>query len=169
MSRVDAIVYTSNAGHSKEYAEIIASETGLKAYELSEAKSALEKGATILYIGWVMGSGIKGYKKAIKQFRVAGLCAVGMTPQGARDEEFKEKNNVPDGRKFFYLQGGFEMDKVSGMDKTIMKAVSKKMRDSFGDKEEKTEGELDVLEQINEGANRVSKDKAQVVIDWINS
>ena len=169
MSKVDAIVYVSNAGHSKEYAEIIAKEAGVEAYELSDAKKTLRKSSAVLFIGWVMGSGIKGYKSAVKSFIVLGVVAVGMTPMGASDAEIKEKNNVPSGQEFFYLQGGFEWDKVGGADKAIMKVVKKKLMKDLGDKADPTDGEKDVIELINEGGSRVSAENASKVIEWINS
>lgn len=42
-----AIVYTSNTGHTAEYANIFAQKTGLPAYELSEAGKYIKKGTPI--------------------------------------------------------------------------------------------------------------------------
>ena len=141
MAKVDAIVYNSNAGHGKEYAKIISEATGVKAYDLEDAKNSFNTDTKVLFIGWIMGSGIKGYKKAVKAFNVLGVCAVGMAPMGATDGEIKNKNNLPKSMQFFYLQGGFEWDKVSGADKTIMKMVKKKFNKDFGGKENISEGE----------------------------
>ena len=169
MAKVDAIVYNSNAGHGKEYARIISEATGVKAYDLEEAKNSLKNDTKVLFIGWIMGSGIKGYKKAVKAFNVLGVCAVGMAPMGATDGEIKNKNNLPKSMQFFYLQGGFEWDKVSGADKTIMKVIKKKFNKDFGGKEDISEGEKDMLELVNKGGSRVSAENATKVIEWINS
>lgn len=169
MAKVDAIVYNSNAGHGKEYAEIIAKETGLKAYTLDSAKTSLDKGAKVLFIGWIMGSGIKGYKNAMKLFDVPGVVAVGMAPMGATDADIMNKNNIPKNQQFFYLQGGFEWDKVSGADKAIMKMVKKKFNKDFGGKADITDGEKDMLELVNNGGSRVSAENAAKVIEWVNS
>ena len=169
MAKVDAIVYNSNAGHGKEYAKIISEATGVKAYDLEDAKNSFNTDTKVLFIGWIMGSGIKGYKKAVKAFNVLGVCAVGMAPMGATDGEIKNKNNLPKSMQFFYLQGGFEWDKVSGADKTIMKMVKKKFNKDFGGKENISEGEKDMLELVNNGGSRVSSENATKVIEWINS
>lgn len=169
MVKVDAIVYNSNAGHGKEYAKIISEATGVKAYDLEEAKNSLGNDTKVLFIGWIMGSSIKGYKKAVKAFNVLGVCAVGMAPMGATDGEIKNKNNLPKNTQFFYLQGGFEWDKVSGADKTIMKMIKKKFNKDFGGKENISEGEKDMLELVNKGGSRVSPENATSVIEWINS
>lgn len=169
MAKVDAIVYNSNAGHGKEYAKIISEATGVKAYDLENAKNSLSNDTKVLFIGWIMGSSIKGYKKAVKAFNVLGVCAVGMAPMGATDGEIKNKNNLPKSMQFFYLQGGFEWDKVSGADKTIMKVIKKKFNKDFGGKENISEGEKDMLELVNNGGSRVSSENATKVIEWINS
>ena len=39
--RIKAIVYTSETGHTKEYAQLFARQTGLPAYDLKTAKGAL--------------------------------------------------------------------------------------------------------------------------------
>ena len=51
---INAIVYTSNAGHTKRYAELLAAKTGLPAYELKAAEAKLNKGAQIVYLGWLI-------------------------------------------------------------------------------------------------------------------
>lgn len=169
MAKVDAIVYNSNAGHGKEYAKIISEATGVKAYDLEEAKNSLVNDTKVLFIGWIMGSSIKGYKKAVKAFNVLGVCAVGMAPMGATDGEIKNKNSLPKNTQFFYLQGGFEWDKVSGADKTIMKMIKKKFNKDFGGKANISEGEKDMLELVNKGGSRVSFENATSVIEWVNS
>ena len=40
---ISAIVYTSNAGHTKHYAEMLAGKTGLPVFELKAAGSKLDK------------------------------------------------------------------------------------------------------------------------------
>ena len=169
MAKIDAIVYNSKAGHGKEYARIMEEETGVKAYELDAAKTALNSSSKVLFIGWIMGSGIKGYKTAMKSFDVRGVCAVGMAPMGATDNDIKKHNKIPNNQQFFYLQGGFEWDKVSGADKTIMKVIKKKFNKDFGGKANISAGEQDMLDLVNKGGSRVSLENATKTIEWINS
>ncbi len=118
-----AIVYTSNTGFTKRYAELLSKETGLPAYELEEAKPKLDTGAEIIYLGWLMAGGIKGYKTAIKRYRVRAVCAVGMgrLKEGLLDE-LKARNGIK-GAELFYLQGGFEMARLSGVYRLMMKLM----------------------------------------------
>ena len=60
---MEAIVYTSNTGTTKEYAELLGSKLSLPVYSLNEAKTNLKADSEIIYLGWIMASSIKGYKK----------------------------------------------------------------------------------------------------------
>ena len=75
-----AIVYTSQTGSAAEYAGLLGKAVGLPVYTVSEAKKALAAGDEILYIGWVMASVVQGYKASAARYRVAAVCAVGLSP-----------------------------------------------------------------------------------------
>lgn len=68
---MQAIVYTSNTGHTAEYAKILGEKTSLPVYALSEAKKQLSSGTEIIYLGWLFANGIKGYKKAAKKYKIS--------------------------------------------------------------------------------------------------
>ena len=55
-----AVVYVSNSGYTKEYAQMIGRLCDLEVYSLKEASSHLAKGDPIVFLGWVMASGIRG-------------------------------------------------------------------------------------------------------------
>ena len=59
---MDAIVYTSNTGSTKRYAELLSQMIGLPAFALGDAKDKLSANAGIIYLGWIMASGVKGYR-----------------------------------------------------------------------------------------------------------
>lgn len=63
---MNAIVYTSNTGHIAQYAKLLGEKTGLLVYELSTALKKLEKGTSVIYLGWLFANSVKGYKKAVK-------------------------------------------------------------------------------------------------------
>lgn len=48
---MDAIVYTSNTGSTKRYAELLSQMTGLPAFALGDAKDKLSANAGIIYLG----------------------------------------------------------------------------------------------------------------------
>lgn len=65
---LDAIVYTSLNGHTRQYAQMLGQQTGLPVHELD--KAALPHGSQILYLGWIQASHVKGYAKAAKRYQV---------------------------------------------------------------------------------------------------
>ena len=74
-SNMRAIVYTTNAGSTEQYAKLLAQETGLPVYSLAEAKRTLSSGTEIVYLGWIMASTVKGYADAAKTVsHLCGLC-----------------------------------------------------------------------------------------------
>ena len=76
---MNAIIYTTNTGSTARYAELLARATGLPAYSLAEAKSAVSTGAEVIYLGWIMAGLVKGYAVAAKRYRV---CAMLTTRRG---------------------------------------------------------------------------------------
>ena len=65
-----AIVYTSNTGHTQQYALLLGEQIGLPVYSLNEAGSQLSGGSPVIYLGWIHASRVKGYSAAAKRFAV---------------------------------------------------------------------------------------------------
>ena len=70
---MNAIIYTTNTGSTARYAELLARATGLPAYSLAGAKSAVSTGAEVIYLGWIMAGSIKGYAAAARRYRVRAV------------------------------------------------------------------------------------------------
>ena len=85
-----AIVYTSNTGHTAEYAKILGKITGLPVYNLRESAKALSKKTEIVYLGWLFANSIKGYQKAKKKYTVCAICAVGLCDTGSALTEIRK-------------------------------------------------------------------------------
>ena len=75
-----AIVYTSNTGSSKAYAEMLGAKTALPVYAWDDAVKTLDAGTGILYIGWLMAGEVVNLAKAQKKFTVCAVCAGTATP-----------------------------------------------------------------------------------------
>ena len=89
-----AIVYTSNTGTTREYAELLGHHTGLPVYSLKEAKDMISNGVEIIYLGWIMASKVQGYDKASKQYKVKAVCGVCMGATGSQIKEIRAKNHI---------------------------------------------------------------------------
>lgn len=64
---VRAIIYTSNTGGTAAYAKLLGEQINLPVYPLSEARDRVSAGSEVVYMGWLMAGGIKGYKAAAKR------------------------------------------------------------------------------------------------------
>lgn len=143
------VIYTSQTGFAKKYAEWIAERTGADILDISQARrkdTAFFDGyQAICYGGWVMaGKTVKAkwfLDKAAswKDKRLAVFC-VGGSPNDNPDIEPMLQNMLSDEqRKYiraFYCQGGFDYDKMNGPSRLAMKmfvAALKNKKDATED------------------------------------
>lgn len=162
-----AIVYTSASGFTKKYAEMLSAETAFPVYNLKEAKEKLSKGAEIIYMGWLFAGGIKGYNNSIKKYSVKAVCAVGMgNPSDKVTGEIKNRHHI-ENIKLFYLQGGFDINKLHGLNKFLMRGMSKAIIKQIEAKSDKTPDDAVMLDMLINGKSMVNEDKLVPVIGWI--
>ena len=161
-----AIVYTSNTGYTKQYAELLGKKTSLPVYELSKADKALPAKISILYLGWLMAGVVKGYKKAAQRFSVAAVCGVGMGPAGSQDSDVRKNNAIPQEVPVFTLQGGFDRTKLHGIYRFMMGVMIKVMGSSLRKKENRTPEEDAMLEMVTNGGDFVDVRQLDGVIAW---
>ena len=89
---IKSIVYKSNTGHTKQYAEMLSEVLKVPAYDLKEAKSNLKKNDEIVFLGWVCATKIQGLSKIKTEkedFNTDFHEAVAMVP--VDDESMKGK------------------------------------------------------------------------------
>ncbi|MDW7656824.1 MAG: hypothetical protein SCM11_06585 [Bacillota bacterium] len=164
-----AIVYRSNTGYTKKYAELLAQKTGLPAYELKEAEKALAKGEEIIFLGWLSAGALVGYKKAAKTWDVKAVCAVGMGgPTSNQLPGIIEKHKI-DSAKAFYLQGGFDLKKLHGIYKFMMIMMIKTVVPSMEKKADKTEDDIAALDLFRNGGDCVREENLDQILDWLNA
>lgn len=162
---IQAIVYTSNTGSTEQYARLLGQETGLPVRSLTEAKNALKSGAQILYLGWVMAGGIQGYADAARLYRIPMVCAVGMEPAG-KEQELREKNGIPQDAALFALQGGYQPDRLRGIQKLMMRMITGSMAKKLAAKADRTPEENDLLDLMQHGGSRVSPENLAGPLRW---
>ena len=163
---MDAILYTSNTGFTERYAKLLGERTGLPVYPLDKAPVCA--GAEIIYMGWVMASGVKGYKKAAKKYRVKALCGVCMAETGSQLAELRKANAVPEAVPVFSLQGGFDIGKLHGIYRFMMNTMIKTSGKRLANKTDRTPEEDDMLDMLLHGGDRVKDGNLKAVLDWYN-
>lgn len=155
--RADAVVYTSNTGYTRRYAQMLGESTGLPVYDLEGGKLPAE-GAKIVYMGWLMAGSVKGLKKAQKRWNVLALCPVGMAPGGQED---KLRQQYPQGA-LFYLQGGYDHKKLHGVPKMMMNMLRRVMKKKTDDPAAQF-----LMETMEHGGDWVSADKLAPIVSWL--
>jgi len=163
-----AIVFESKTGNTKKYAEILGQKTGLPVYEHKEASRYLDANDEIIYMGWLCASIIKGYKKAAEKYNVKAVCGVGMMRAGEEAlRNMVERNNIS-GPEAFYLQGGYDGKKLTGIYKLLMMLFSKALLKQLESKESKTDEDLETIDMINNGKSLVKEENLAPVLEWLN-
>lgn len=155
-----AIVYTSNTGHTAAYARLLGEKTGLPVYELNTA--TLDKGASVLYLGWLFANTVKGYKKAAKRFHVAAVCAVGLCDTGTAIPDVRKTNGMPDSLPLFTLQGGMDKTKLRGINKFMINMLTK----AIGSKKDKSADDERMLYLLKNDQDYVSEDNLTAFLKW---
>ena len=152
-----AIIYESNTGFTERYARMLSEKTGLPAYTVSEGKKQVEKGADIIFMGWVFANKISGLAKAEKLWNIRAAAAVGMNPYTEKNNEIVRTANKLD-KPLFYLWGGLDNNKMKGINKMMLGMV----RDSLI-RENKPEY-ADAIKVFKEGGDFVSEENLSDLI-----
>lgn len=160
-----AIVYTSNTGFTEKYARLLSEKTGLATYALKDA-AKLDKGDSVIYLGWISANRINGLNKAMKRFDVRAVGAVGMLGTGSRLTETREANKLASDMPLFTLQGGYDNTKLKGIKKLLMKAVEKTLAESLSAKAERTPDEEAMLDMVTNGGDYVRVENLAALLDW---
>ena len=128
------IIYTSQTGFTKKYAEWLAEKMSGDLLELKDARKKpaeyFEDYDAICYGGWVMAENIVKVKwfleKAAdwKNKRLAVFCVGGSPNDNPDIDVFLKKALTEEQKKYiklFYCQGGFNYEKMNGPSRIAMK------------------------------------------------
>ena len=163
------IVYTTNTGSTEEYAKLLAQETGLPAYSLTEAKKVVPSRTEVIYLGWITASSVKGFANAAKLYRIRAVCAVGIGQTGTQTESVRKKAAVPAEIPLFTLQGNFNVKKLRGVYRLMMEIMVKAAGKSLAVKKDRTPAEDDMLDMMLHGGERVKAENLSAVLNWYHT
>ena len=148
------IIYVSQTGFTKQYAEWISEEVGGDCFKLEEVeKKNLSGYDAIVFGGWCFAGTIKKLdwfkKKAVQwQGKKKVVFAVGASPLENPELEEGLRKNFTDEEwaqiSVFYCPGGLRYEKMNPVSKTMMKMFAKMM----AGKKDKTEEEKVMAEMI---------------------
>ena len=144
---------------------MLSKATGLPAYNIKNRSPPAVRGQDVVYMGWLMAGGVQGYKPIAKRYHVKALCAVGMSPaEPDQTEGIRKRYGIT--APVFYLQGGFDINKLTGVYKFMMRAMCKKILGDLAKVTARTPEQEALYKMATEGANYVSEASLAPVIDW---
>ena len=149
------VIYNSQTGFTKRYAQWIAEKTGADCVELSEAKKrSMDAYEAIIFGGWACAGGIsklRWFKGNMDQWAGKKLIVfcVGGSPINSPSVEPALKNNFSEAEfkkvNAFYCPGGFCYEKMSASSRLMMKLFLKTLKA----KKDKTEEEREMIKMIS--------------------
>lgn len=161
----NAIVYTSKTGFTREYAYLLGKKLELPVYPLEDALYGLAQGSPILYLGWIHASSVQGFRKAMKGFRLCGVCGVGLCDTGTMENEVRKATAIPEEMPLFTLQGGFDRGKLKGMDKLLISMLVK----GLSSKQQRAEQDDRMLYLLQRDSHYVREENLTAVMNWYAS
>ena len=160
------IVYTSNTGYTKQYAEMLGESLSLDVLSLDDAMVRLSDGDEIIYFGWLMAGFVAGYNKAKKKYKIDSVCAVGMGANGSQIEEIRRSNKISADTPVFVLQGGLDMPRLNPIFRFMMKIVTKSILKDMEAKADRIPDEDNIIDMIKNGGSYVRKENLIPVINF---
>lgn len=160
------IVYTSETGFTKEYAEKIGKHLACPVYSLGEALESLPSGTAVFYMSWVMATQVKDLDKVRKHCKVLGLCAVGIRPDVENMVRSLEKSSKLPKGSVFYLPGGYRPDALHGGKKVALKAVLSVIRGTLKSQKSRTAQEQQLLDICTYGGSFADTVDVSAVVQW---
>ena len=160
------IVYQSNTGFTQQYAEMLAKAEKLRVYAAEEAD--LPADTEVFYMGPLMAGRITGADKACKQYKVVGVCGVGMSPPGKDVLNTISKVNAAITVPMFYLQGGWAPKKVGFIKRRSVEMITKAYREALQAKSKRTEYEQQNLDMLLKGGSFVAYKNLDTIRSWMH-
>jgi len=172
-----AVIYKSQTGFTKKYAEWIAEELLTDIFEVSKVTSdMLIQYNTIIYGGSLHAVGISGVKLITENINILKDKKVIVFATGASPErenvinEVRDKNFTLDQQKkikFFYLRGGFNYKGLKMVDKFLMQLLKFKIKSKK--REELTSDEIGMLAVFDKPVDFMRKKDIDKIIGYVNS
>ena len=164
MAEIKAIVYESNTGFTKEYAELLSSIINVPAIPVIDNSMIFDNREAVIFLGWVCAGKINGIRMARLKYNPVIIAGVGMTPMSDTYAFALAQQNSID-VPFYYLQGGMHRERLKGFYKIMFNMVARPiLRKAEKGKSQLTERETQMVSLIKNGGSFVSRDNLNELI-----
>ena len=166
------VVYKTSTGFTKRYAEWIAQALGCEAVSIKqESAKKLKDYELVIYGGGSIGGSINGLAK-IKKLYTGQMIVfqTGATPQEATEmiEASAARNFTEEERKripYFYMHSGLNYEKMSPVEKMMMKMFKKML----AGKADKTEEDLEMERMIAGSFDECDKSYIDPLVEYVKN
>lgn len=167
------VIYNSQTGFTKRYAQWIAEAAGADCVELSEAKKKnMDEYEAVVFGSWACAGGIsklgwfKGNVNKWADKKLIAFC-VGASPMESPEVEAALKRNFKEPElakvNVFYCPGGFNYEKMSAPSKLAMKMFIKALKAKKG----KTDEDEEMIKMISSSYDISDKKYIEPILDWL--
>ena len=168
------VIYNSQTGFTKRYAQWIAQKTNADCIEYDKAKKMnLDRYDAIIFGGWAVAGSIsklKWFKKNILKWsdkKLVVFC-VGASPIENPEIELTLPKNFTDEElkvvRWFYCPGGLDYEKMSVTSKMMMKIFVKVLNA----KKDKTEADIEQIRMLSSSYDISNIKYIDPIIDYLN-
>lgn len=168
------VIYNSQTGFTKKYAQWIAEKANADCIEYSKAKNAdLDGYDAIVFGGWAVAGSIsklKWFKKNISRWRDKKLVAfcVGASPIENPEIELTLPKNFTDEEleiiRWFYCPGGLDYEKMPATSRVMMKMFVK----ALDAKKDKTKQDEEQIRMLSSSYDISDRKYIEPIIDYLN-
>ncbi|MBR6638187.1 MAG: flavodoxin [Lachnospiraceae bacterium] len=167
------VIYNSQTGFTKRYAEWIAEATGADCFALTDAKKkSMDDYDAIVFGGWACAGGISKlswFKGNIDKWsgkKLITFCVGGSPIENPEIDEALKKNFTDaewEKVNVFYCPGGFNYDKMSAPSKFMMKMFIKALKA----KKDKTEEDEIMIKMISSSYDIADKKYIEPILECL--
>lgn len=171
------IIYGSQYGSTKQYAEELSRKTGIKAKEYSDIED-INQYDTIIYLGALYAGGVLGMKKTLNKIQNCSnkkiiIATVGLADPNDTDNKNTIKENIKrqvssdiyDNAIIHFLRGGIDYSILNMKHKTMMAVIYRKVKRLK--EEEKTAEAKAIIETYGKKVNFIDFDTLNPIIEEI--
>ena len=169
------VIYNSQTGFTKRYAQWIAEKSNAECIEYSKAKNMdLNSYDAVVFGGWAVAGSIsklKWFKKNISEWRNKKLIVfcVGASPIENPEIELTLPKNFSEedlkAVKWFYCPGGLDYEKMPAASRLMMKMFVK----ALNAKKDKTEADKEQIRLLSSSYDISDIKYIEPIIDCLNS
>lgn len=164
MAEIKAIVYESNTGNTRRYAEMLSDILQIPVFSTIDNSALFGKRDEVIFLGWICAGKINGLRLAKVKYNPVIIVGVGMMPP--KNEyvlDIKMQNNIDE--SFFYLQAGVNPQRLKGFYKLMFKALTRSLlRKAEGGYSQLSESDKSLVDIIKNGESFVSKENLSEIV-----